>query len=210
MIDLTSRRGLYAIVDPEFCASRNPLDVADAILQGGCAVLQLRAKRLHELEVEALAFALRARCHAAFVPFVVNDYASLARSVGADGLHLGQGDISVAQARAIVGADMAIGVSTHGIEQARLARAAGADLIGFGPVFATTTKHDPDPVVGFDGLREVCAQGLLPVVAIGGITLERAAEVVAAGAQMAAAIAAVCGAADPCAAAQRLHRALGG
>lgn len=210
MIELTSCRGLYAIVDPEFCASRNPIDVAEAILRGGCAVLQLRAKRLHEVEIEALAIALRDRCRAAGVPFVVNDYAELAVRVGADGLHLGQTDLTVKQARAIVGTDIAIGLSTHGIEQARRAQAAGADLIGFGPVFATTTKQDPDPVVGLDGLREVCGELRLPVVAIGGITLERAAAVRALGAQMAAAIAAVCGAADPCAAAQHLHCALGG
>ena len=198
MIDLSSRRGLYAIVDPEFCASRSPLDVAEAILHGGCAILQLRAKQLPEADIEALAGALRDRCRAVGVPFVVNDYVSIALRVGADGVHLGQTDLSVPSARAMVGSEIAIGLSTHGLVQAQLAQADGADLIGFGPVFPTGTKHNPDPVVGLDGLRAVCREVSLPVVAIGGITLANAANVRASGAQMAAAISAVCSASAKC------------
>jgi thiamine-phosphate pyrophosphorylase len=210
MGELTSRRGLYAIVDPDFCAGRDVMRVAEAILEGGCAVLQLRAKRLQPEVLEALAIGLRDRCRSAGVPFVLNDFVEFARRIGADGLHLGQTDLPLPAARALVGSEMAIGLSTHGLAQAKRAMALGADLIGFGPVFATSTKKDPDPVVGLDGLREVCGTLPLPVVAIGGITLARASSVVQAGASMAAAISAVCGAPDPRGAARALHRMLGG
>jgi thiamine-phosphate pyrophosphorylase len=201
-------RGLYAIVDPALCRGRPPLLVADAILAGGCAVLQLRAKELPQTELEPLAHALAERCRAADVPFVVNDSPELARAVGAAGVHLGQTDMAIASARAIVGDASVIGVSTHDLAQAHAAEAGGADLIGFGPVFATTSKRDPDPVVGLSGLRAACAAVRVPVVAIGGVTLSNAAAVAAEGASLGAAIAALCQAEDPAAAARAMHRAL--
>jgi thiamine-phosphate diphosphorylase len=206
----TRLRGLYAIVDPEHCRSRDPIAVAERILTGGCAVLQLRAKRLADAELEALARQIGALCRARGVLFVVNDRPQIAMRAGADGVHLGQRDQPIEQARALCGDRLAIGVSTHDLAQARDAARRGADLIGFGPVFATASKRDPDPVVGVHGLREVCAAVSIPVVAIGGIALANAAEVAGAGVQLGAAIAALCGAEDPCEAAHRLHAALGG
>jgi thiamine-phosphate pyrophosphorylase len=204
----TRRRGLYAIVDPERCRGRDPLAVAEQILRGGCAVLQLRAKQLAGAELEALARGLGALCLARGVPLVVNDRPEVAVRAGADGVHLGQRDLPIEEARALCGEHMAIGVSTHDLSQARDAERRGADLIGFGRVFATASKLDPDPVVGVHGLRDACAAVKIPVVAIGGLTLENAAEVARAGAAMGAAIAALCGADDPCEAARRLHAAL--
>ncbi len=201
-------RGLYAIVDPAACRGRDALAVAGAILEGGCAVLQLRDKRGDARVRESLALQLRALCRQAGTAFVINDYVELALRVGADGLHLGQGDTPLPQARAQLGAEVAIGLSTHDLAQARAAGEAGADLIGFGPVFATRSKRDPDPVVGLAGLRAACAEIALPVVAIGGIGPDNAAEIAASGAAMGAAISALCGADDPRAAARRLHDAL--
>lgn len=200
-------RGLYAIVDPAFCCGRDPLTVTAAIVAGGCAVIQLRAKQLHAAALEALARDMLALCRAAAIPLVINDHAELAQRIGADGVHLGQSDLPLATARARSGLTLTIGQSTHDLEQARHAQARGADLIGFGPVFPTRTKDDLDPVVGVSALREVCNLITIPVVAIGGITRANIADVVDAGATMAAAISAVCSADDPCAAARDLHGA---
>lgn len=194
-------RGFYAILDPAECRT-SVLETADAILEGGCAVLQLRDKRGDDRETLALARALSERCRRAEVPFVVNDRVDFALLTNADGVHLGQDDMPVADARRIF--DGTIGLSTHDLEQAL---SADADLIGFGPVFDTTTKENPDPTVGLDSLREVCASVGVPVVAIGGLTPDRAAEVVATGARLGAAIGAVCKSADPGAAARAMHGA---
>lgn len=202
-------RGLYAIVDPERCGGRDPVEVAEAILRGGCALLQVRAKRLADRDRLALMRAVRARARARGVPFVVNDRPDLAVLVAADGLHLGQDDLPIAEARRIVGS-MTIGRSTHDLAQVRAAIAEGADLIGFGPVFATTSKESPDPVVGVAGLADAVRASPVPVVAIGGITEASAAGVLEAGATLAAVISAIGEARDPEGAARALHRALGG
>jgi thiamine-phosphate pyrophosphorylase len=210
VIDLVGLRGLYAILDPEHCGGRDPLQVARAVLRGGCALLQLRAKRMQGGERAALGRELRALCEQQGTPFVVNDDLELALALGADGVHLGQGDLPLERARERAGARLQIGLSTHGLEQARAAQRRGADLIGFGPVFPTETKVDPDPVVGIEGLRAACAAVSIPVVAIGGLTLARAPEVRAAGPALGAVISAVCRASDPERAARELHAALGG
>lgn len=201
--------GLYAILDPGATRSRDPERVAAAILAGGCARLQLRWKDGPDMARLALARALRERCRVAGVPFVMNDRADLAILSEADGLHLGQDDLEVADARRVVGS-MEIGLSTHDATQAMEAARGGADLVAFGPIFATASKEDPEPVVGLEALGEVCGALSRPVVAIGGITAERAPRVRAAGATFGAVIGAVCAADDPERAARELHRALGG
>jgi thiamine-phosphate pyrophosphorylase len=200
-------KGLYAIIDPEHCRGRDPLAVAEAVLSGGCAALQLRAKQLSDREKLALARALAARCRAARIPFWLNDRIDLALLVDADGVHLGQDDIPLADARRLWPARM-LGLSTHDLAQAQAAVAQGADAIGFGPVFATSSKKNPDPCVGLAGLRAVCRTVTIPVIGIGGITAGFAGEVAEAGATYAAAIGAICAADDPCEAARTLHAAL--
>jgi thiamine-phosphate pyrophosphorylase len=200
-------RGFYAIVDPQLCAGRPPLQVAEQLLDGGCAVLQLRDKRPPGEPLAELADALAALCRQAGVPFVVNDHVALAARVGAWGAHLGQTDLPLPQARAL-GPGLALGLSTHDEAQARAALQLGADLIGFGPVFATASKERPDPVVGVDTLARVVRATPLPVVAIGGIGLTELRAVVATGVPLVAAIGAVTGSADPCAAARAFHRAV--
>ena len=201
--------GLYAIVDPGAMRSRDPERVAVAILAGGCARLQLRCKDGPDAARLALGRALRERCREAGVPFVMNDRADLALLIDADGLHLGQDDLALEDARRVVGA-MEIGLSTHDATGAMEAAGRGADLVAFGPIFATASKEDPDPVVGLEALGEVCGALARPVVAVGGITAERAPAVRAAGATFGAVISAVCSADDPERAARALHRALGG
>ena len=201
-------RGLYAIIDPEVCRV-HPLAVAQAVLRGGCAVLQLRAKRLTDAEYLGLGHELVRECRGAGVPFFVNDRVHLVAALAADGVHVGQADLAVEAVRQALGPAVMIGVSTHSLAQARDAEARGAQLIGFGPVFATTTKLDHDPVVGLEALKSVCETVRIPVIAIGGITQANVTQVAKSGAPLAAVISAVCGAADPEQAARSLHRASG-
>jgi thiamine-phosphate pyrophosphorylase len=145
------------------------------------------------------------------VPFVVNDRVDVALLVQADAVHLGQDDLELADARRIadgLGRKLLVGVSTHDLAQASAAARAGADYLGFGPVFATTTKENPDPVRGLAALAEaVRAAAPVPVVAIGGVTMANAALVARAGAAAACAIGAVNSAADPEAAARAIAAA---
>lgn len=203
-------QGLYAIVDPEACAGRDPQEVAQAILRGGCAALQLRAKQLDDDAYLALALPLRQACSEARVRFVVNDRVWLAQRAQADAVHLGQGDMPLAEARQLLGTKIALGLSTHTLAQAQAAERSGADMIGFGPVFTTRSKALAEPAVGVEALAAVCASVTIPVIAIGGITPHNVEDIHAAGAPLAAAIAALCGASDPEAAARRMHLALGG
>jgi len=179
---------LYAIVDLD--AADHPLELTFEALNAGCAFVQLRAKHADDTTFLAIARRMRSACAHADVPFVVNDRADIARLVQADGLHLGQDDLSVTEARRVVG-HMNIGRSTHDLDQALRADADGADLIAFGPVFATKSKQDPDPVVGLKNLETVSRAVSRPVVAIGGITPENASEVLRAGARYVAAISAL-------------------
>ena len=179
---------LYAIVDAE--VADRPMVLTIQALNAGSALVQLRAKRLDDVAFLEIAKRVRSACAHAGIPFVVNDRADIARLVRADGLHLGQDDLSIEEARRLVG-DMQIGVSTHTLEQAANADRDGADLIAFGPVFATQTKENLDPVVGLQTLERVCQTVSRPVVAIGGITPQNASETLLAGARYVAAISAL-------------------
>lgn len=179
---------LYAIVDAE--VADRPLELTFEALNAGCAMVQLRAKRLDDVAFLKIAQRVRSACAHADVPFVVNDRADIARLVRADGLHLGQDDLSIEDARRVVG-NMQVGVSTHNLEQAATADAEGADLIAFGPVFETKTKENPDPVVGLQALEKVCQTVSRPVVAIGGITPGNAGKALRAGARYVAVISAL-------------------
>ena len=179
---------LYAIVDVG--ASGNVSELCRRALDAGCAMLQLRAKGLDDQSLLVLAEQLNAACRGANVPFVVNDRPDIAKLIGAYGVHLGQDDMRIAEARKIVGA-IDIGVSTHNLQQALEAERGGADRIAFGPIFETTTKENRDPVVGLENLEEVCRKTSRPVVAIGGITPENAALVLDRGAAQLAVVSAL-------------------
>lgn len=204
-------RGLYAIVDPDQCTGPTiePLELAAAILRGGCAALQLRAKSLNDDEFLDLARPMAKLCEQYFVPFFVNDRVHLVAPAGALGVHLGQHDMDVRKARALLG-NRLIGLSTHNLNQVRKAAAMGVDLIGFGPVYPTSTKQDPDAVVGLAKLRQTCQRSPVPVAAIGGITQENAAYVAATGAAMIAMVSALAHSEHPEGTARCVHELCGG
>jgi thiamine-phosphate pyrophosphorylase len=213
MVDLANANAnadANADADANANASAAALSLAAALVDGGAQILQLRMKGAAPATQLAVARTLAPWCHARAVTFIVNDRVDLALAAAADGVHLGQDDLPPSAARAIAPSGFLIGVSTHDEAQARAAIAAGADYIGFGPCFTTTTKTNPDPIVGCDRLARVCASSTIPVVAIGGITLATVADVVRAGASAAAIIRAVNAAADITAAARAVTSAFAG
>jgi len=193
--------GLYLITDHN--PTGDPLATVRAAVRGGVKTVQYRDKISPPARQRELAKQLAAICHAAGVVFLVNDSPQLALNSGADGVHLGQGDDSVAAARALLGSDKIIGVSTRTAEQARQAQADGADYIGLGAMFATGSKNDA-VCVGVERLIEVRAAVKLPIVAIGGINRTNIAQVVDAGADAVAVISAVTADSDPALAAREL------
>jgi thiamine-phosphate pyrophosphorylase len=218
--EMHALRGYYAIldlVDPPDAGGGEAGDatVTAALARAGrllaarpCA-LQIRGKRWPAAALRDLARALLPAVRAAGVPLCVNDRLDVALASGADMVHLGQDDLPLGEARRIAAGRLAIGVSTHDPAQAAAAAAGGADYIGYGPVFATASKANPDPLVGLEGLRLAAASVAVPVVAIGGITVERAVAVAAAGAAAAALIAAIDRAPDPTAAGIAVNAAFG-
>lgn len=202
--------GLYLILDPAVAGSCSLADIVSKALDAGVRLFQLRMKTSETQTLYEMAAVLCPLVQKCGGTFIVNDRVDVAKAIGADGVHLGQEDLPLADARAILGPGRLIGISTHNLAQAIEAEAGGADYIGFGPVFPTATKENPDPVVGVDGLREVRARVHLPIVAIGGITSKNAADVRAAGADGVAVVSAVLAASDPKAAIAELLRAIEG
>ena len=200
--------GFYGVVDVEAGADfvGRAVRLAEELVAGGAGILQVRMKTGGSGAFLEVAAAVRAVCR---VPLVVNDRVDIALAVGAEGVHLGQDDLPLPAARRIA-PGMWIGISTHNLAQAEEAAAAGADYLGFGPIYPTVTKQNPDPVVGVTELaRVVAAVAPVPVVAIGGITPARAAEIAAAGAAAACVISAVNRSADVRAAAGQVAAAFG-
>ncbi|MEI6674679.1 MAG: thiamine phosphate synthase [Verrucomicrobiota bacterium] len=188
---------LYCILDLGYVNEADAERVAAELLAGGADLLQLRAKG-HPLGlIESVARRVLPLCRAADVPFILNDHPALAARLGAAGVHLGQDDGSLTEARALTGTDMLIGRSTHSLAQARAALAEGFDYIGFGPLFPTPTKAGR-PAIGLDDLatmeRDVGAH--IPAFCIGGIHPGNLAQVLAAGARRIVMVSALLQAAD--------------
>jgi thiamine-phosphate pyrophosphorylase len=180
---------LYPIADTLGDRRRSYIDVAEAMLAGGAPLLQLRVKDQPTGRFVEIARAVKVACARRGARLIVNDRADIAKLIDAAGVHLGQDDLRAAAARDLLGPHKIIGISTHTLEQAdALARTGIADYIGFGPMFQTTSKPNPDPVQGLDGLRAVRARVGLPIVAIGGITAQTLPAVLAAGADAVAMI----------------------
>lgn len=179
-----SDRLLYGIVDLGYVRAGDALRVMREMLAGGVEIVQLRAKHTPREEVAALASALQPLATGAGVPFILNDDPPLAAELGLDGVHVGQDDLPVAEARRLLGPGKIVGLSTHSLAQARAALDGAPDYIGFGPLFATPTKPDYAPV-GTDDIRRVHASVPLPIYCIGGIKRENLGEVLAAGARRA-------------------------
>ena len=190
---------LYVVLDRAAAAGRDLADLLDAVIAGGCRMVQLREKSSPSGSLLPLALRLRARCREAGVTFVVNDRVDLAVAVDADGVHLGQEDLPPRYARPLLRPGMILGVSTHSVEQARRARADGADYVAVGAMFPTRTKPDFE-LVGPALVRALRPEIQVPLVGIGGITPDNVGEVIRAGADGVAVISAVCGVRDPAAA----------
>ena len=181
---------LYAIADAEVLAVRGVAlaDFAGDLRAAGVGLVQYRDKTGSPQEVLRAAAILREAMAGSACRLIMNDRADLAVLANFDGVHVGQGDLSPADARRVVGTDRIVGVSTHTDDQVRRADQSCADYIAIGPVFATGTKLNSDPVVGLDGVRRARALTTKPLVAIGGITRSNARSVIDAGADSVAVI----------------------
>jgi len=198
---------VYVITHAGF-RGRSHEDVARAAVAGGATALQLRDKESAGRALVGTARRLVALANPAGVPVVVNDRVDVALAAGADGVHVGEDDLPVADARRLLGPERIVGASAGTVEEARRAEQEGADYLGVGPVFPTATKADAGEAIGLDGLRKIVAAVRVPVVGIGGITVENAAQVVLAGAAGVAVVSAVAGADDMVEATRRLRQAV--
>lgn len=187
---------LYAIVDPALIAT-SAVQFAESLASAGVKLIQLRDKRSSPRSIYQQAREMAARFAGSDVRFIVNDRPDIAAMCGAGGVHVGQDDLPVEAARSICPQPLWVGVSTHNIEQLRDAVRTSADYIAVGPIFPTGTKENPDPVVGVDFLRTARQLTRKPLVAIGGITVESAADVFRAGADSVAVVRDLLAAPDP-------------
>jgi thiamine-phosphate pyrophosphorylase len=236
-------RGYYAMLDivaEDFRGdTAHVVARAQRLLAAEPCMLQIRAKAAPAATLAELGRAVLPLSRAAGVPLCINDRLDVALAIGADAVHLGQDDLPLSAARAITRGQMRIGISTHNTDQAWAAALGGADYIGFGPIFATASKANPDPVVGIAGLRQVATRLVdadgrastgspgasaarsdaanhrasyrapIPIVAIGGITAAHIDELATAGAAAAALISSIDGAADPVALGRAVNAAFG-
>lgn len=197
---------LYVILDAALIPEPAS-QIATKLIDAGVRLLQYRAKSASARDTLETAKQLAQIARSANVTFLLNDRPDIAHLAQADGVHVGQEDLTVEQARSIVGPDRWVGVSTHNRQQFAQAAASSADYVAIGPIFATTSKANPDPVVGLDLLRELRPLTKKPIVAIGGIRLEHAAEVIEAGADSVAVISDILKAPDPAQQARQfIHR----
>ena len=202
--------GTYLVTDDDRSGDRSTVDVVEVAIAGGVDVVQLREKGKSARDRYDLGLRLRTVTREAGVPLIVNDRIDIAAAIDADGVHLGDDDLPVSVARECLGDDAIVGRSVSTVEAAREAAAAGADYLGVGAVYRTTSKEtDPDESrIGLDRVRAIATAVETPFVGIGGITPENAGDVVAAGADGVAVISAITGADDPEAATRSLSEAV--
>ena len=187
---------LYVILDAALLTIPET-ECAQRLADAGVRLLQYRNKRASARELFESSKHLSSLLVPRGVTFLVNDRADVAAAADASGVHVGQEDLAAEAARSVVGTDKLMGVSTHNVEQFKEAAATSANYIAIGPVFSTSSKANPDPVVGIEMIRQVRPLTDKPLVAIGGITLERAGEVIQAGADSVAVIGDILAARDP-------------
>lgn len=159
---------LYAVTDRSWTGEKTIFQQVEETLKGGTTFLQLREKNLSDKEFKSEAEEIKKICAEYKVPFVINDNVELAKQINADGVHVGQDDMNACNVRQIIGNDKILGVSVQTVEQAILAEKQGADYLGVGAVFSTSTKSDAIDVT-YEMLRDICKAVTIPVVAIGGI-----------------------------------------
>jgi thiamine-phosphate pyrophosphorylase len=197
---------LYLVTDQPSLRGRQLLDVVRAAVQGGVSCVQLREKSLSTRDFVAQALAVKALLDPLGVPLVINDRIDVALACQAQGVHLGQSDMPVTIARQMLPPEVLIGLSVENLGDVECAAGQAVDYLGVSPIFATPTKTDTAAPWGLEGLRQVRALTDLPLVAIGGIHLTNARDVLQAGADGLAVVSAICSADDPAAAAQSFRQ----
>ncbi len=187
---------LCVVTDARLSRGRDHVQVAEAAVRGGATMIQLREKEASTRSLVTAGEQLRAMTRGAGVPLIVNDRIDVTLAVDADGVHVGQDDMLAALSRRLIGPGRLLGVSATTLDEALCGEQDGADYLGVGPIFPTGSKADAAPPMGLDGLAAVAAQVRLPVIAIGGISLENVEAVIEAGADGVAVISAVVSAPD--------------
>lgn len=207
-----SKVELYLVTDEALSAGRSSLEVVEAAVSGGADLIQYRDKTATAREYYERGQALLALCRRLGVPLLFNDHADIAALLGADGIHLGQDDLPVQEARRLLGPDATLGVSTHDLDEVQAAIAGGADYLNIGPVFPTNTKDLPLAKVGIglDLVAEVVRMSPIPVTTMGGIGLANVEAVIEAGADRVAVVTALTKAPDIAAAARVLKERIRG
>ncbi len=195
---------LYLITDSALSKGRTTIEIVKAAVQGGATIVQLREKSCSTRIFIEEALTVKAFLKGLHIPLIINDRVDVAMAVQADGVHLGQDDMPIKTARKILKDTMLIGISTHSTKEAVEAEKKGADYIGVGPVFSTSTKRDTSPVIGPKGVFKIKKSVTIPIIGIGGIGEDNASEVISNGADGIAVISAIVAAKDPEDAAVRL------
>ena len=199
---------LYLITDPHLCANFGVEQTVEAAVKGGATMVQLRDKHASTEDRVALACRLKPICANYGALLVINDDVEAAYISGVDGVHIGQGDMDVALARQIIGADKIVGLSIETVTAAKKIPDGLVDYVGISPVYATPTKFDHKPPIGFGGLAKICAASSVYTVAVGGLKLTDCHDVLATGANGMAVVSAICGQDDPHAASIALAESL--
>jgi thiamine-phosphate pyrophosphorylase len=197
----TFNLSLYLVLDPDLCSEIGMIETARAAVAGGATMVQLRDKHCGTAVMIEAGRALMTMLAGSGALLVINDDVDAALAIGADGLHVGQDDINPLRARAMIGADMILGLSVETEALAAAIDPAVVDYAGVGPVFSTSTKPDHKQPIGYEGLAKLVALAPVPSVAIGGLKVEHVGNVLASGARGVAVVSAICGTVDPQAAA---------
>ncbi len=197
---------LYLVTDRGLARGRSTLDIVRAAVDGGATVVQLREKDCSTREFIEQAMAIKNFLKDRGVPLIINDRVDVAQAVEADGVHLGQTDMPLGTAKRILGDSMIIGISAESLQDAVEAEKGGADYLGVSPIYATPTKTDTAPPLGLEGLREIRKAVRIPLVGIGGLNRDNAAEVIRSGADGVAVVSAIVAADDPQMAASDLRQ----
>ena len=188
---------VYLITDRALSGARGVLETVAAAIAGGATIVQLRDPEAKTRALVEEARAILALARRARIPFIVNDRVDVALAAGADGVHIGQSDMSVADTRALIGPGPILGLSITSEADLDVSDLEGVDYLGVGPVFQTATKPDSAPPINVGGLEAIVARTKIPIVAIGGLHAGNAAEAMAAGAAGVAVVSAICAAPDP-------------
>ena len=196
---------LYAVTDRSWTGERTLYEQVEAAIKGGVTFIQLREKELDNESFVDEALKIKSICSEYNIPFVINDNVHVAMEINADGVHVGQNDMTAKEVRRLIGKDKILGVSVQNVEQAILAQNQGADYLGVGAVFHTDSKSDADHV-SYETLKQICNSVKIPVVAIGGIGVNNVSELKGSGISGIAVISAIFGADDIQLAAKELRR----